>query len=123
VSLKNPEQVESGAEPLFELVVSHKNNPSLSALISPQETREHLELCPEAFKIMNHISERLEEDGGAAVVVDYGHSGEKTDTFRVSINYSAKRKCLQTRRLFCDRVQSTFSAVTQKARKRELNLV
>ena len=36
---------------------------------------------------MENIAQRLEEFGGFALVIDYGHNGEKKDTFRVSIMF------------------------------------
>lgn len=34
---------------------------------------------------MQNIAQRLEEDGGMALIADYGHDGSKTDTFRVGV--------------------------------------
>ena len=31
------------------------------------------------------LSQRISEDGGCALIADYGHDGEKGDTFRVII--------------------------------------
>ncbi len=33
---------------------------------------------------MEYLAGLLERYGGIALVIDYGHSGDKTDTFRVS---------------------------------------
>lgn len=41
-------------------------------------------MCPEAGVIIQRLACRIEKDGGAALVADYGHDGTKTDTFRVS---------------------------------------
>lgn len=46
------------------------------------DPRDHVELCPKAAVIVSEIAERIEKDGGFGLLVDYGHSGEKTDTFR-----------------------------------------
>lgn len=43
-----------------------------------------MEVCPEAGVIIQRLAGRIEKDGGAALVADYGHDGTKTDTFRVS---------------------------------------
>lgn len=47
-----------------------------------------MEVCPEAGVIAQQLAQRLEEDGGIALIADYGHTGDKTDTFRVSLNHS-----------------------------------
>lgn len=43
-----------------------------------------MEICAEAGVIIHHLAGRITEDGGAALIADYGHNGTKTDTFRVS---------------------------------------
>lgn len=53
-----------------------------------KETREHVEVCPDAGVIAQQLAQRLEEDGGIALIADYGHTGDKTDTFRVSLRHS-----------------------------------
>ncbi|XP_043840579.1 protein arginine methyltransferase NDUFAF7, mitochondrial isoform X2 [Dromiciops gliroides] len=50
--------------------------------IQPKETRDHVEVCPDAGVIIQLLSERIEENGGAALIADYGHDGTKMDTFR-----------------------------------------
>ncbi|XP_067901414.1 protein arginine methyltransferase NDUFAF7, mitochondrial isoform X2 [Heterodontus francisci] len=52
------------------------------ALIQRDDERDHLEICPEAGVIIQSLASRITEDGGAALIVDYGHNGTKTDTFR-----------------------------------------
>lgn len=49
------------------------------------ETRDHVEVCPEAGVIIQELSQRIALTGGAALIADYGHDGTKTDTFRVCI--------------------------------------
>ncbi|XP_066234587.1 protein arginine methyltransferase NDUFAF7, mitochondrial isoform X3 [Saccopteryx leptura] len=46
------------------------------------ETRDHVEVCPDAGVIIQELSQRIALTGGAALVADYGHDGTKTDTFR-----------------------------------------
>ncbi|XP_035268574.1 protein arginine methyltransferase NDUFAF7, mitochondrial [Anguilla anguilla] len=53
-----------------------------SALIQPDESREHVEVCPEGGVVIQKLSGRIVEDGGAALIADYGHDGTGTDTFR-----------------------------------------
>lgn len=51
-----------------------------------------MEISPETGTIAKYISELLYEEGGFSLFIDYGHSGEKTDTFRVSRNLKKKKK-------------------------------
>ncbi|XP_062911644.1 protein arginine methyltransferase NDUFAF7, mitochondrial isoform X4 [Mobula hypostoma] len=51
-------------------------------LIQRDDKRDHLEVCPEAGVIIHSLASRIAEDGGAALIADYGHNGTKTDTFR-----------------------------------------
>lgn len=48
--------------------------------------RKHIEVCPEAGVIMEHLAQKFEQHGGMALIIDYGHSGENQDTFRVFFN-------------------------------------
>ncbi|XP_032095213.1 protein arginine methyltransferase NDUFAF7, mitochondrial isoform X2 [Sapajus apella] len=50
--------------------------------IQHDETRDHIEVCPDAGVIVEELSWRIALTGGAALVADYGHDGTKTDTFR-----------------------------------------
>lgn len=43
---------------------------------------DHLEICPGALVYMESLTERLNTDGGAMLIIDYGHTGDKGDTFR-----------------------------------------
>lgn len=54
-------------------------------LYQSDETRDHVEVCPEAGVIIQELSQRIALTGGAALIADYGHDGTKTDTFRVRI--------------------------------------
>ncbi|XP_064624167.1 protein arginine methyltransferase NDUFAF7, mitochondrial-like [Lineus longissimus] len=50
--------------------------------VKRDDPRDHIEVCPEAGILMQELSTRIAEDGGFALLADYGHSGEKGDTFR-----------------------------------------
>ncbi|KAF4099088.1 protein arginine methyltransferase NDUFAF7, mitochondrial isoform X2 [Onychostoma macrolepis] len=63
-------------------VLSHSPTLSSSVLIQKDENRQHVEVCPEGGVIVQKLANRIAEDGGAALIVDYGHDGTKTDTFR-----------------------------------------
>ncbi|XP_022429785.1 protein arginine methyltransferase NDUFAF7, mitochondrial isoform X2 [Delphinapterus leucas] len=52
------------------------------AFIQCDETRDHVEVCPDAGVIIQELSQRISVTGGAALIADYGHDGTKTDTFR-----------------------------------------
>ncbi|KAM4633942.1 protein arginine methyltransferase NDUFAF7, mitochondrial [Polymixia lowei] len=53
-----------------------------STLIQADEQRQHVEVCPEGGVIIQRLANRIAEDGGAALIADYGHDGTKMDTFR-----------------------------------------
>ncbi|NXX21086.1 NDUF7 methyltransferase, partial [Podargus strigoides] len=63
-------------------VLSPSSTPATENFIQPEEMRDHVEVCPEAGVIIQRLACRIEKDGGAALVADYGHNGTKTDTFR-----------------------------------------
>ncbi|XP_051732094.1 protein arginine methyltransferase NDUFAF7, mitochondrial isoform X3 [Ctenopharyngodon idella] len=63
-------------------VVSHSPTLASSMLIQKDENRQHVEVCPEGGVIVQKMANRIADDGGAALIVDYGHDGTKTDTFR-----------------------------------------
>lgn len=42
-----------------------------------------MEVCAEGGVIVQQLARRIAEDGGAALIADYGHDGTETDTFRV----------------------------------------
>lgn len=44
-----------------------------------------MEVCADGGVVVQKLTGRITEDGGAALIVDYGHDGTKTDTFRVSL--------------------------------------
>uniref|UniRef100_A0A8C8LRA1 Protein arginine methyltransferase NDUFAF7 n=1 Tax=Oncorhynchus tshawytscha TaxID=74940 RepID=A0A8C8LRA1_ONCTS len=51
-------------------------------LIQAGEVRRLVEVCLEGGVIVQQLANRIAEDGGAALIADYGHGGTKTDTFR-----------------------------------------
>ncbi|XP_039604030.1 protein arginine methyltransferase NDUFAF7, mitochondrial isoform X1 [Polypterus senegalus] len=53
-----------------------------SFFLKTDEGRMHIEVCPEAGILVQRLTSRISEDGGAALIADYGHDGEKEDTFR-----------------------------------------
>ncbi|XP_067149401.1 protein arginine methyltransferase NDUFAF7, mitochondrial [Apteryx mantelli] len=63
-------------------VLAPSSTPATENFIQPEETRDHVEVCPEAGVLIQRLASRLEKGGGAALIADYGHDGTKTDTFR-----------------------------------------
>lgn len=41
-----------------------------------------MEVSPQTIVIIDYMASFLEEFGGFSLIVDYGHNGDKTDTFR-----------------------------------------
>lgn len=67
--------------------VLSKNETPISKLYStlyPDDTRKDVEVSPETDIIVNYIAERLERQGGFGLIIDYGHFGDESDTFRVN---------------------------------------
>ncbi|KAK3591632.1 hypothetical protein CHS0354_013816 [Potamilus streckersoni] len=72
------------------------NKSSLSFVLSPTPTaatvaylkmcetdeRNHIEVSPEAGVVVQELADRIQSEGGFALIADYGHNGDKTDTFR-----------------------------------------
>nr|XP_057938022.1 protein arginine methyltransferase NDUFAF7, mitochondrial [Doryrhamphus excisus]XP_057938103.1 protein arginine methyltransferase NDUFAF7, mitochondrial [Doryrhamphus excisus]XP_057938199.1 protein arginine methyltransferase NDUFAF7, mitochondrial [Doryrhamphus excisus] len=59
-------------------------SPTLASttLVQADERRDHVEVCAEGGLIIQQLARRVAEEGGAALIGDYGHDGSKTDTFR-----------------------------------------
>ncbi|XP_061901008.1 protein arginine methyltransferase NDUFAF7, mitochondrial-like [Entelurus aequoreus] len=59
-------------------------SPTLASttLVQADERRDHVEVCAEGGVIIQRLARRVAEEGGAALIGDYGHDGTKTDTFR-----------------------------------------
>ncbi|XP_050948083.1 protein arginine methyltransferase NDUFAF7, mitochondrial [Labeo rohita] len=66
-------------------VVSHSPTLASGILLQNDESREHVEVCPEGGVIVQKLASRIAEDGGAALIVDYGHDGTKTDTLKSNL--------------------------------------
>ncbi|XP_017040100.1 protein arginine methyltransferase NDUFAF7 homolog, mitochondrial [Drosophila ficusphila] len=76
-SEKDPKQAD------FRYVLSRSQTPVSSVFRPmPGETRSCLEYSLETERQVGLLAERIERDGGIALIMDYGHFGEKTDTFR-----------------------------------------
>ncbi|KAK9876315.1 hypothetical protein WA026_012614 [Henosepilachna vigintioctopunctata] len=66
----------------FRYIIARNDTPASKAFIQPSESRDHFEVSPESLLIIKTIANRLESFGGLALIADYGHCGEGTDTFR-----------------------------------------
>ncbi|XP_032661062.1 protein arginine methyltransferase NDUFAF7, mitochondrial isoform X2 [Chelonoidis abingdonii] len=63
-------------------VLAPSTTPATEHFIQSKEVRDHVEVCPDAGILIQRLACRIQEDGGAALIADYGHNGNKTDTFR-----------------------------------------
>lgn len=68
--------------------------------LTETDQRQHVEHSFEMQQIVEHLAQRLEADGGFALVMDYGHSGEGSDTFRVCTYKYNWGLCLVTNIMF-----------------------
>ncbi|KAG8173435.1 hypothetical protein JTE90_007019 [Oedothorax gibbosus] len=66
----------------FRYIISRNPTAASKVLIDEKEERDHIEVSPESGILLESILKRIEEDGGIALIADYGHMGTKTDTFR-----------------------------------------
>lgn len=66
--------------------ISAEETASVKMLIRPPLStgdRLELEISPRALGIARQLAHRVDAFGGLALIADYGHEGEKGDTFRV----------------------------------------
>ncbi|XP_033221603.1 protein arginine methyltransferase NDUFAF7 homolog, mitochondrial [Belonocnema kinseyi] len=76
--------IEPGAsnQKKFRYVLTKTPNLASRTYIPEAEIRNHVEVSPQTMVIVDTISTFLIENGGFGLIIDYGHNGEKTDTFR-----------------------------------------
>lgn len=67
---------------VFRFVTSPSETPVLKLFLRNGEWREQFEASPQTLMMAKEIATRVEFDGGLALIADYGHEGEGTDTFR-----------------------------------------
>lgn len=63
-------------------VLSRGPTPASQFFIDSDETRTSLEVSPESGVLVQEIAARIEKEGGYSLLIDYGHDGTKSDTFR-----------------------------------------
>ncbi|KAG8194846.1 hypothetical protein JTE90_017279 [Oedothorax gibbosus] len=73
---------EGGGEHHLRYVLSRGPTPASQFFIDADETRTSLEVSPESGVLVQEIAARIEKEGGYSLLIDYGHDGTKTDTFR-----------------------------------------
>ncbi|GBG85840.1 hypothetical protein CBR_g40650 [Chara braunii] len=75
----------------FRCVLSPHPTPAVSLylkrrlmLMSPEERRHHkqMEVCPAGMKLAVDLAKRVGEDGGAALIIDYGEDHAMADTLQ-----------------------------------------
>uniref|UniRef100_A0A1Q3FDU8 Protein arginine methyltransferase NDUFAF7 n=1 Tax=Culex tarsalis TaxID=7177 RepID=A0A1Q3FDU8_CULTA len=83
--------IDSEREDKLRFVLSKAETPMLRLFLNnyPElvKDREHIEISFDSESIVRQIAQRFNTSGGFALVVDYGHSGEKGDTFRAFKNH------------------------------------
>ncbi|XP_072945581.1 protein arginine methyltransferase NDUFAF7 homolog, mitochondrial [Epargyreus clarus] len=65
--------------------ISANETQSVKVLVRPPldaGDRTELEISPRSLGIARQLAQRVDEYGGLALIADYGHEGEKGDTFR-----------------------------------------
>lgn len=69
--------------------ISSDETPPVKMLIRPpiDENRTELEISMKGLAVARQLAERVDQNGGLVLIADYGHEGEKGDTFRVNMNY------------------------------------
>lgn len=79
-------------ENAFRYVIAKAPTPMLNLFMSREwhaqaleNKRTHLEYSVETEKTIETMAETIESHGGFGMIMDYGHFGDKSDTFRVSI--------------------------------------
>lgn len=83
--------IDHSKENAFRFISSKSATPMLQLFLNRPETKEvlsgrsYVEYSAETDKTVEVLVNRIEEDGGIGLIVDYGHFGDKGDTFRVSI--------------------------------------
>lgn len=66
--------------------ISANETQSVKVLVRPPldaGDRMHVEVSPRGLGIARQLASRVDQYGGLALIADYGHDGDKEDTFRV----------------------------------------
>lgn len=83
--------IDSAKDNAFRYIISKSSTPALSVFLSRKwsedllkDKRDHIEYSIEVESVVDTMSKNIKEFGGIALIMDYGHFGEKGDTFRVN---------------------------------------
>ncbi|XP_068454891.1 protein arginine methyltransferase NDUFAF7, mitochondrial [Clinocottus analis] len=74
--------VDPGNADQLRFVLAPSPTPASGSLLQADERRGHVEVCAEGGVVVQQLAQRIQQDGGAALIADYGHDGTKMDTFR-----------------------------------------
>lgn len=69
-------------------LLSREATPASKIFIKPDEIRNDIEVSPETAVFCGELAMRIERDGGVALIMDYGHDGKLSNTFRAFRNHS-----------------------------------
>ncbi|XP_068239794.1 protein arginine methyltransferase NDUFAF7, mitochondrial [Palaemon carinicauda] len=69
-------------------LLSRESTPASKIFIKTDEPRDDFEVSPETAVFCGELAMRIEADGGAALIMDYGHDGKSCNTFRAFKNHS-----------------------------------
>ncbi|XP_078047941.1 protein arginine methyltransferase NDUFAF7, mitochondrial isoform X2 [Augochlora pura] len=107
--------IEGCKEEKFRYVLSNVQT-SAMIYISNDEKRNHIEVSPQTLAIVKYIAQYLWGYGGFALICDYGHNGDKTDTFRAFSQHKQQDPllCPGTADLTADVDFSMISKVAEK---------
>lgn len=80
--------IDPSTEDKFRFVISRTETPICKVVKnSIEDERKNFEISMDSEKIINLLSERFISYGGFGLIIDYGHFGDKTDTFRAFKNH------------------------------------
>ncbi|XP_040577121.1 protein arginine methyltransferase NDUFAF7, mitochondrial [Lepeophtheirus salmonis] len=75
-------------------IKARNKTPAISYL-SENESRDAIEVCSDARTFAKDLSNRVAEDGGMGLIIDYGHNGDKELTLRAFKKHTLLENALQ----------------------------
>lgn len=113
--------IQERKEEKFCYVLSNGPTPA-THYIAEGEKREHVEISPDSLVIVDYIADLLWEYGGFAFICDYGHNGDKTDTFRSFLQHTVHDPLLNPGKADLT-ADVDFAAISRIARKNDRVLI